>query len=104
MRPSLLNTGAPDSRRGDHDRGLGLGGSVGAVAQSHRDLSPADVDPGLEEVVRHRVQKRADLQLADAEDAYDADGDVREEALGLQGLGGQECHMASNSQGTPGYA
>ena len=72
-------------------------GLAPAIAQAHGHLSPADVDAGLEQIVRHAVEDRRDLQLADAEDAHDAHDDVREEAVGVASPAATPAHIGSNS-------
>ena len=68
-----------------HERvGLRLGLLAAPVADAHGHLSPADVDAELDEVVRQRVDDGADLQLADAEDADRAHGDVGKDAVPLE--------------------
>ena len=92
LRPSVLNTGAPAASAATSAAAWASAGAAAPVAQPHGHLSPADVDPRLEQIVRFRVEQRRHLQLADAEDAHDAHRDVGEEPLGLQALGGGAPH------------
>ena len=53
--------------------------------------------PVSSEIVRQRLEQRRHLELADAEDAHDAHGDVGEERPACASAAAVARHMASNS-------